>query len=152
MKMNREAEILRTIEFIRLQEFKRLRNPMKVYVFGNCGNLYFLLKKAFPDAIPYLSKTRKYGEHIITCIDGKFYDIRGKLALPQDILIDTKETALSEVMNMTNNYERKHERERKYMLKNMKKLCEFLKGKKRMFAIERFMCGKQIADRLTPDL
>ena len=40
---------------------------------GNCYQFYEILKTIFPDAEPYENG------HVLTKIDGEFYDIRGKL-------------------------------------------------------------------------
>jgi len=45
-----------------------------VYTMGNCYQFYEILKVVFPDAEPYES-----GGHVLTKINGEFYDIRGKI-------------------------------------------------------------------------
>lgn len=45
-----------------------------VYMNGGCYQFYEVLKSIFPQAKPYLTTER---DHVITEIDGKFYDIRG---------------------------------------------------------------------------
>lgn len=44
-----------------------------VYTMGNCYQFYEILKVVFPGAEPFES-----GGHVITKINGKFYDIRGE--------------------------------------------------------------------------
>lgn len=47
----------------------------QVYTEGSCYHFYLILKQVFPDAIAYYD-----GDHVITKIDGKFYDITGEVA------------------------------------------------------------------------
>lgn len=44
-----------------------------VYTMGNCYQFYEILKTVFPDAEAFENG------HVLTKIDGEFYDIRGKL-------------------------------------------------------------------------
>lgn len=41
---------------------------------GGCFRVYLLLKQVYPQAEPYYN-----GDHVITLIDGDFYDIRGRV-------------------------------------------------------------------------
>ncbi|MEH6368498.1 MAG: hypothetical protein V7764_19695 [Pseudomonas marincola] len=41
---------------------------------GGCFKVYLVLKQAFPQAEPYYN-----GDHVITRIDGDYYDIRGQV-------------------------------------------------------------------------
>jgi len=52
-------------------------NPIMYDIFlrGSCCNLYFILKTVFPKAKAYFNI-----EHIITKIDGKYYDITGEVS------------------------------------------------------------------------
>lgn len=43
-----------------------------VYTHGSCFQFYKILKTAFPNAEPFISD-----DHIITMIDGSYYDITG---------------------------------------------------------------------------
>ncbi|MCL2228884.1 MAG: hypothetical protein FWC00_03585 [Firmicutes bacterium] len=74
------------LEFIR-QVFKKeeeaRRNAKDVYLGGNCGNLFRLLKSEFPEAIAYHVKFKR--GHIVTLIQDKFYDINGVFD-PNEIL------------------------------------------------------------------
>lgn len=45
-----------------------------VYQNGGCFQFHKILKTAFPDAIPYTSH-----DHVISLIDGTFYDITGEV-------------------------------------------------------------------------
>jgi len=60
----------------------------QVYTEGSCYHFYLILKQIFPSAEPYFDL-----DHVLTKVDGKFYDITGevkevvalhKLALPPD--------------------------------------------------------------------
>lgn len=57
-----------------------------IYMQGGCYQFYKLLKYLFPQAIAYLvkhdDKSTQF-DHIITNIDGKFYDITGEIKLSQ---------------------------------------------------------------------
>lgn len=72
-----DTNVLNVINLIRNLEESRGFDPLEVYTKGDCGNLFFLLKEKFPQAIPYIHY-KANGKHVITCIDGFFYDIRGK--------------------------------------------------------------------------
>ena len=45
-----------------------------VYTEGSCYHFYLILKQVFPDAEPYFDE-----DHIVTKIDGKYYDITGEV-------------------------------------------------------------------------
>lgn len=65
--MNKVEEFIATIRdsFIGSQQ---------VYTEGSCYHFYLILKQVFPDAKPYYDTY-----HILTKIDGKFYDITGEV-------------------------------------------------------------------------
>lgn len=46
----------------------------QVYTEGSCYHFHLILKEVFPNANPYYDM-----DHIITEIDGKFYDITGEV-------------------------------------------------------------------------
>lgn len=46
----------------------------QVYTEGSCYHFYLILKEVFPDAEAYYDE-----DHVITKIDGKFYDITGEV-------------------------------------------------------------------------
>jgi len=150
--MNREKLVIEFIEYVRLLELKRLRNPMRVYAFGNCGNLHIFLKSAFPGAFPYMMRTDKYGKHVITAIDGNFFDIRGKLSLTEAQIDNTREISDEEVLKYINNYNQQQEKEEMRMRENAVKLREFADGKRKMAAAERFIAGDKLARIFTPEL
>ena len=45
-----------------------------VYTEGSCYHFYLILKEVFPDAEAYYD-----GSHVLTKINGKFYDITGEV-------------------------------------------------------------------------
>ena len=49
-----------------------------VYTRGSCGQLYKILKEIFPDAEAY-----ENGDHVITKIGDKFWDIKGEVTKTQ---------------------------------------------------------------------
>lgn len=53
----------------------------QVYTEGSCYHFYLILKNVFPDAKPYYDQ-----DHIITEIDGKFYDITGEVIKNSNML------------------------------------------------------------------
>jgi len=61
-----------------LDFLRELRNShptiREIYLKGSCYNLYIVLKTIFPQAEVYYD-----GDHIITLIDKRFYDIRGEV-------------------------------------------------------------------------
>ena len=50
------------------------KGSVDVYTKGSCYQFYLILKQVFPDAIAYYNQ-----DHVITLIDGKFYDITGEV-------------------------------------------------------------------------
>jgi hypothetical protein len=46
----------------------------QVYTEGSCYHFYLILKEVFPEAKPYYDIS-----HVLTEIDGKFYDITGEV-------------------------------------------------------------------------
>ena len=46
----------------------------QVYTEGSCYHFYLILKEVFPEAEAYYD-----ADHVITKIDGKFYDITGEI-------------------------------------------------------------------------
>ena len=49
----------------------------QVYTEGSCYHFHLILKEVFEDAVPFWD-----GDHIISKIDNKFYDITGEVAKP----------------------------------------------------------------------
>ena len=54
----------------------------QVYTEGSCYQFYLILKNVFPDAICWYDEC-----HIITEIDGRFYDITGEVQKNSNLLI-----------------------------------------------------------------
>ena len=53
-----------------------------IYMQGGCYQFYRLLKTLYPQAVPYLVKyddKSSQFDHVITEIDGRFYDITGEV-------------------------------------------------------------------------
>lgn len=46
-----------------------------IFQFGACYSLYRILKTVYPEAECFETKDNN---HIVTCIDGRFYDIKGE--------------------------------------------------------------------------
>jgi len=65
-----EEEVLKFITTVRAS----FGGSIATYTCGNCYQFYEILKIVFADAEAFES-----GGHVITKIDGNFYDIRGKL-------------------------------------------------------------------------
>ena len=66
-------EVLSRIEEIKSWEVEKNFDPKEVYEWGNCGNMFMLLRQTFPCAVPYVVD----GPHIITRIRGHYYDVNG---------------------------------------------------------------------------
>lgn len=47
-----------------------------VFRFGACYSLYLILKEVFPSAKAYFDDKER--DHILTCIEGRYYDIQGE--------------------------------------------------------------------------
>jgi hypothetical protein len=62
-----------------------------IYLNGGCYQLYLVLSSIFPSAEPYLNKSK---DHIVTKIDGFFYDIRG---IYEDSVVDIPLNMIDEI-------------------------------------------------------
>jgi len=47
----------------------------QVYTEGSCYHFHLILKEVFPEAVPYYD-----ADHVLTEIEGKFYDITGEVS------------------------------------------------------------------------
>ena len=47
---------------------------IKIFTEGSCFNFYLILRKIYPESIPYYNIN-----HVITKIDGRYYDITGEI-------------------------------------------------------------------------
>jgi hypothetical protein len=68
--MNQKLSILNTIYLIRNS------HPEMVNIFtnGGCMNFFLILRSIYPQATPWYDNN-----HVITEIDGKFFDIKGQV-------------------------------------------------------------------------
>ena len=71
-------DILRFIQTIR----ESFIGSEIVYTQGSCYKFYLILKEAFPQAKAYYNS-----DHVITEIDGKFYDITGEVKKTNHLLV-----------------------------------------------------------------
>ena len=64
---------MKPIDFI---EMLRNSDPYisTIYTYGGCYRFHLILKKMYPESIPMLDKIK---DHIVTMIDGIYYDING---------------------------------------------------------------------------
>lgn len=62
-----------------------------IYTQGSCYRFHLLLKKLYPSAKPYISAKK---DHVISLIDGVFYDINGKKAFSEGDFIPIKKSDL----------------------------------------------------------
>jgi len=84
--MNIEKEIFELLDFIKDEMQEMDLNATKVFLNGNCGNLYKILVKKFPKStIPFLISNKNIPYHIVTKINNKFYDITGETDLKKYI-------------------------------------------------------------------
>jgi len=68
--MTQEAYVEKVISVIR----DSFVGSQQVYTEGSCYHFHLILRVIFPDAEPYYD-----ADHVLTCIDGKFYDITGEV-------------------------------------------------------------------------
>lgn len=66
--MNQHRRILNIIAAIRDSH----PSMVDIYTLGSCINFFLILHNIFPNAVAYYNS-----DHVITEIDGKFYDING---------------------------------------------------------------------------
>lgn len=71
-------DILKFIETIR----NSFVGSETVYTRGSCYKFYLILKELFPDAEAYYNS-----DHVITEIDGKYYDITGEVEKANHLLV-----------------------------------------------------------------
>ena len=69
--MNKHQKILSFIASIR----NAFPDAAIIFLYGGCYSLYTILKQIYPQAHPYMTKNE---EHIVTRINGRFYDILGE--------------------------------------------------------------------------
>lgn len=79
---NIENEVIELIEFIK-QNMKDMRlDAEDVFLNGNCGDLYKIFVSKFSKyTTPFLIRYKNEPYHIVTRIQGKFYDITGETDL-----------------------------------------------------------------------
>ena len=85
---NIENEVLKFINTVKKKMHQMNLNPEKVFLNGNCGNLYSLLEKEFSPrhvVIPNLISWEDEPMHLVSEIDGKLYDIMGETNLKKYI-------------------------------------------------------------------
>lgn len=68
--MTKQLRILNTISQIRNSHSKQ----ESIFLYGSCLNFYLILHSIYPEAKPFFNV-----DHIITEIDGKYYDITGQI-------------------------------------------------------------------------
>ncbi len=68
--MTQHQKILNYIGLIRESH----SSMVNIFTKGSCFNFYLILKQMYPQAIPYYNM-----DHVITNIDGKYYDITGEV-------------------------------------------------------------------------
>lgn len=75
-------ELLNEIK-TKLKQIDSRLDAEEVFLNGNCGNMYIMFAEYFfPKAVvPYMCSYKDEERHIITEIDGEFYDITGKTDL-----------------------------------------------------------------------
>lgn len=81
--MTTEEMVIELIEEIK-RKMKEMRlDAEKVFLNGNCGNMYTILANYFSNkaVVPYIISCDGYPYHIVTQIDEEFYDITGKTSL-----------------------------------------------------------------------
>ena len=78
-----ETKITEFIELIKSKMKEMGLNATDVFLNGNCGNLYKLFVEHFPRQaiIPYVIKHGEEQLHMVSQINGKFYDITGETDL-----------------------------------------------------------------------
>jgi len=76
---------------------KRIRDSYihstTIYTQGGCYQFYLILKEIFPQSICWYDSIVG---HIITEIDGKFYDITGEVCLPDKSYVLSSEPRIAE--------------------------------------------------------
>lgn len=73
MKQNIDEKVEKFISTVR----DSFVGSQRVYTSGSCYHFYLILKQVFEDAEPWYD-----GEHIISKINDKFYDISGEVSKP----------------------------------------------------------------------
>ena len=88
--MANDVDVVGVIKFIEDKMNQRLKgnnhniDAHTVFYNGDCGNLYELLKAAFPnEAKPYIIYVNGEPYHVVTRIGEKYYDITGEITLEE---------------------------------------------------------------------
>lgn len=70
MKISKHQQILNQIAAIRASH-SQMSN---IFLYGSCLNLFCILKSFYPESEAFFNQ-----DHVVTQIDGKFYDITGRV-------------------------------------------------------------------------
>lgn len=65
------------LNFISLIRETANEEMVRIFTCGGCYRFYLILKKAFPNAMPYMVSGNNGIKHIVTKINNNFYDING---------------------------------------------------------------------------
>ena len=105
---DRHEQVINIIRAIR----ESFGSSIAVYTQGNCYQFYEILKSIFPDAEAYESP------HVFTKIDGRFYDIRGELKTPLNLLPVENNRLIALTANKYTDERRKTEAYERFKLHN----------------------------------
>jgi hypothetical protein len=72
-----DDKVLNFIELLKGVDDSSREVMEEMFTKGDCGRFHFILHSVFPEAVPYAIMDGEYIIHVITWIDGKFYDIKG---------------------------------------------------------------------------
>jgi hypothetical protein len=72
-----DDRVLNFIELLKGVDDSSREVMEEMFTKGDCGRFHFILHTVFPEAVPYAIMNGRYIVHVITLIDGKFYDIKG---------------------------------------------------------------------------
>jgi hypothetical protein len=72
-----DDRVLNFIELLKGVDDSSREVMEEMFTKGDCGRFHFILHTVFSEAVPYAIMNGRYIVHIITLIDGKFYDIKG---------------------------------------------------------------------------
>lgn len=82
--------VLRLIQIIR----ESFPESVEVYTEGSCFQFYRILKEIYPQAEPWYDS-----EHVITKIEGRFYDVTGEVEKGSHYLLTTEPRIYNEAFN-----------------------------------------------------
>ncbi len=111
----------------KLKQIDSKLDAEKVFLNGNCGNMYTIFANYFPKkaVVPHIISYNKIPYHIISEIDGEFYDITGKTSFEKYIDYVQKNNPNSSFLSEKFSMERVEIADRSYRVNQMSDMYDY---------------------------